>query len=79
MDQTRGLTVKSGSSIPVQFTVSREIPGTYSVYVNGVSAGSFSVSDNLGNNIVLVLSSLCLLTALFIGILMMLRRRQNPY
>lgn len=78
-DQNYGVTVNSGKSIKLQFAVSREQPGTYSVYVNGVSAGSFSVSDNLGSNIVLVLSSICLLTALFIGIFMILRRRQNPY
>ncbi|MFA5079562.1 MAG: CARDB domain-containing protein, partial [Dehalococcoidia bacterium] len=78
-DQSYGVSVNSGKSTRLQFAISREMPGTYSVYVNGVSAGSFSVSDNLGNNIVLMLSSLCLLTALFLGILMTLRRRQNPY
>ncbi|MFA7247321.1 MAG: hypothetical protein WC169_09140, partial [Dehalococcoidia bacterium] len=78
-DQSYGVSVNSGKSTRVEFAVSREMPGTYSVYVNGMSAGSFSVSDNLGNNIVLVLSSLCLLAALFIGVLMILRRRQNPY
>jgi len=78
-DQSYGVSVNSGKSTRVEFAVSREIPGTYSVYVNGVSAGSFNVSDNLGNNIVLVLSSLCLLAALFIGMLMILRRRQRQY
>jgi len=67
----------SGQSRTLTFDVSRSEPGTYQVYVNGTSAGSFKISDNFGNNVILVISSLCLLGALFIAILMALRRKQS--
>ena len=67
----------SGQSRTLYFDVSRSEPGTYQVYVNGTAAGIFKVSDNFGSNAVLAISSLCLLGALFIAILMVLRRRQS--
>ena len=67
----------SGQSRTLSFDVSRSEPGAYQVYVNGTAAGVFTVSDNFGNNAILVISTLCLLGALFIGILMILRRRQS--
>jgi uncharacterized repeat protein (TIGR01451 family) len=75
----QGLTLASGQSRTLTFDVSRSEPGTYQVYVNGTSAGSFKVSDNSGSNAILIMSTLCLLGALFIGILMVLRRRQSQY
>jgi len=78
-DSGRGVTLASGQSRTLTFDVSRAEPGTYQVYVNGTPAGSFTVSDSFGSNIILVGSSLCLLGALFIAILMVLRRRQSQF
>jgi uncharacterized repeat protein (TIGR01451 family) len=77
VESVQGITVNSGGSTKLTVNVSRSEPGEYNVYVDGVPAGSFMVSDKLGNNAILVISSLCLLGALFIGFLMILRRRQN--
>jgi subtilase family serine protease len=74
-----GVTLASGQSRTLTFDVSRSEPGAYQVYVNGTPAGSFEVNDNSSNNAVLIMSTLCLLGALFIGILLALRRRQNQY
>jgi len=47
--ESKGVTVASGQTAPVHFNVSRNEPGTYDVYVNGVPAGSFTV-DVFTNN-----------------------------
>lgn len=49
--ESKGVTVAGGQTTPVHFYVSRNEPGTYSVFVNSVPAGSFSVdmfTDNDG-------------------------------
>ena len=75
----QGVILESGQSRTLSFDVSRAEPGAYQVYVNGTSAGTFKVSDNLGGNAIILVSSLCLLGALLIAILMVLRRRQSQY
>ena len=47
----QGVTLSSGSSTPVKFTVSRNEPGTYSVYVGSIPAGSFVVDRFADPNI----------------------------
>jgi hypothetical protein len=78
-EPAQGVVLASGQSRTLSFDVSRTEPGAYQVYVNGTPAGSFTVSDSSGSNAILVISSLCLLGALFIAILMLLRRRQDQY
>jgi len=78
-EAAQGVSLASGQSRAVSFDIVKAEPGQYQVYVNGTSAGSFTVSDNFGNNAILVISTLCLLGALFIAILMLLRRRQDQY
>jgi hypothetical protein len=73
----QGVILAGGQSRTLTFYVARSEPGTYLVYVNGTSAGSFTVSDNSGGNAILVISSLCLLGALFIAIVMLMRRKQS--
>ncbi|MBN1375131.1 MAG: hypothetical protein JXA01_03125 [Dehalococcoidia bacterium] len=45
----KGITLTEGQTSSVHFQVSRNVPGTYDVYVNSVSAGSFTV-DQFANN-----------------------------
>ena len=78
-EPAQAVMLASGQSRTLSFDVSRSEPGAYQVYVNGTAAGVFTVSDNFGNNAILVISTLCLLGALFIGILMILRRRQSYF
>ncbi|MGD0857601.1 MAG: CARDB domain-containing protein, partial [Dehalococcoidia bacterium] len=76
MENSQGVTVNSGSSTPVTFTISRNEPGTYSVYVGGASAGSFTVDQFADPNIILYISGALLIFAFIIGLLFILRRRQ---
>ncbi|MGD0855571.1 MAG: SBBP repeat-containing protein [Dehalococcoidia bacterium] len=76
LENSQGITVNSGSSTPVTFTVTRNEPGTYSVYVGGASAGSFTVDQFADPNIILYISGALLIFAFIIGVLFILRRRR---
>jgi len=73
-ETSQGVTVTSGTTTPVTFTVSRNEPGTYSVYVGGTEAGSFTV-DEFTPNTVLFISGALVFFALIIGVIFMTRRR----
>jgi len=75
-EASQGVNVNSGSTLPVSFNVSRNQPGTYSVYVGSVSAGSFTVDEITDPNIILYISLTLILITLAGGILFMHRRRQ---
>jgi hypothetical protein len=76
---SKGVAVSSGSLATVIFTVSRNEPGTYSVYVGGVSAGSFTVDEMANPNIILYISIALIFMALVVGMAIMLRRKQTGY
>ena len=52
----QGVTLSSGSRTPVKFTVSRDEPGTYSVYVGSIPAGTFEVDQFADPNLILYIS-----------------------
>jgi len=74
-ETSKGVTVNSGSDLPLSFTISRNEPGTYAVYVGGVSAGSFTVTSD-ESNIILYISFAMIFIALVVGMLFLLRRKQ---
>ncbi|MCX6006039.1 MAG: hypothetical protein NTZ34_02110, partial [Chloroflexi bacterium] len=74
LENSQGVTVNSGSSTPVTFNVSRNEPGTYSVYVGGTNAGSFTV-DQFTPETILIISGALVLFALILGIVYTIRRR----
>ncbi len=74
-ESSQGVTVSSGGSTPLTFTVSRNEPGTYTVYVGGTSAGSFTV-DQFADGTILFISGAMILFALVIGVIFVTRRRQ---
>jgi hypothetical protein len=76
---SKGVAVNSGSLVPVSFTVSRNEPGTYSVYVGGVSAGSFTVDEMADPDIILYISMALIFIALMAGMAIMLGRKQTRY
>jgi len=76
VESTQGVTVNSGNSSQLTFSVSRSEPGDYSVYVDGVPAGSFKVELVKESDIVLMFSITLLAIAFMLG-LFMLRRRQR--
>ena len=73
----QGVTVNSGGNMPVTFIISRNEPGTYSVYVGGAQAGSFTVDQFADPNMVLYISSALLIFAFILGVIYMTRRRQT--
>jgi hypothetical protein len=74
-ESSQGVTVTSGSNTPLTFTVSRNEPGTYSVYVGGTSAGSFTV-DWFADSTILIISGAAILFAFAIGAIFVTRRKQ---
>jgi len=74
---SKGITVNSGSNTPVSFTVIRNEPGTYTVYVGGVSAGSFTVDGSAGPDIILYASIALILCALITGVFYLRKRQQE--
>jgi hypothetical protein len=73
--ESRGVAVSSGQAAPVHFTVSRNEPGTYAVYVNGVSAGSFIV-DVFANNDTLIYGVIALFALAIAAVLGMISRKR---
>jgi Tol biopolymer transport system component len=73
----QGITLSSGTSTPVKFTVSRDEPGTYSVYVGSIPAGTFTVDTFADPNIILYISGALILFALAGGVIFMATRRRQ--
>jgi len=74
--ESKGITLSSGESTQVHFSVSQNDPGTYSVYVNGVPAGNMTV-DLFTNNDILIYSVIALFTIGIIGVLYLVVRRRT--
>ncbi len=70
----QGVTVNSGGSTQVSFDVTRSEPGTYTVYVGGTNAGSFTV-DQFTPDTILYISGALVFFALVIGVIVMTRRK----
>jgi hypothetical protein len=70
------VTVPKGSSVPVKFTVIKDEPGTYTVYVEGITAGSFTVNDWVNPDKILFISSGLLFCALLVGLYIAWRRQR---
>lgn len=77
VETTQGVTVNSGSSTQLTFSISRNEPGDYSVYVDGVPAGSFKVDDLADSNIILIISGALILIALVLGAIYFVGRRPS--
>jgi len=77
VETTQGITVNSGGSSKLTFNVSRSEPGDYSVYVDGVPAGSFKVELFSATDGILVFSAALVGLAFLIGMVMLWRRRQR--
>jgi uncharacterized membrane protein len=73
--ESKGITLSSGESAQVHFSVSQNDPGTYSIYVNGVPAGSITV-DLFTNNDILIYSIIALFSIGIIGVLYLVFKRR---
>ncbi|MGA2157606.1 MAG: choice-of-anchor U domain-containing protein [Dehalococcoidia bacterium] len=70
------VTVVKGGSTPVKFTIVKDEPGTYTVYVGGITAGSFTVNDWVNPDKILFISSGLLFCALLVGLYIAWRRQR---
>ncbi|MGA2159141.1 MAG: SBBP repeat-containing protein [Dehalococcoidia bacterium] len=71
----QGVTLSGGGNTPIKFTVSRDEPGSYSVYVGSLPAGTFEVDRLADPNLILYISGALLLFALAGGVIFMMMRR----
>jgi hypothetical protein len=74
--ESKGIALSSGQSTTMNFSVSRNDPGTYTVLVNGVPAGSFTV-DLFTNNDALIYGIIALFTIGIIGVLYLVIKRRT--
>lgn len=74
-ESTRSITVNSGGSTQLIFNVSRSEQGDYSVYVDGVPAGSFKVELLTESDIILIFSAASVGLAFILGMVMLWRRQ----
>ncbi len=77
VETTQAVTVNSGSSSKLAFNISRSEPGDYSVYVDGVPAGSFKVEMVTDNDCLLMFSVVMVAFALIVGMIMLWRRQRR--
>lgn len=70
----QGVSVNSGSTSQVSFDISRNEPGTYTVYVGGTNAGSFTV-DQFTPDTMLYISGALIFFAFILGVIWMSRRK----
>ena len=73
-EESKGVNVAAGQSTPVTFTLSQSEPGTYNVYVNSVSAGSFTV-DLFKDNTTLIYVIIAVITLAIVGVLFFIVRK----
>ena len=73
-EESKGVNLSSGQTMPTSFTVMRDEPGTYNVYVNNVAAGSFTV-DIFNNNDALIYGLIALITLAIIAVLYFLVKK----
>ncbi|MCX6005480.1 MAG: hypothetical protein NT082_07410, partial [Chloroflexi bacterium] len=76
-ESSQGITVESGHNVPVTFTVFRNEPGAYDVYVGGVQAGSFKVELFRESDTILIFSITMLAMAFMVGMVMLSRRQRT--
>ncbi len=74
--ESKGITLSSGESTTMHFSVSRNDPGTYTAYVNSIPAGSFTV-DQFKNNDALIYGVIALFIIGIAGIVFLLVRKKT--
>ena len=75
-EESKGVTLASGESTTVHFSVSRSDPGTYTVNVNNIPAGSFTV-DQFKNNDMLIYGVIALFILGIAAIVFLLIRKRT--
>jgi len=79
VETTQGVAVNSGGSAKLAFNVSRSEPGDYTVYVDGVPAGSFKVELVTGNDALFILLAVLIGITFVFGLVTLWRRQRTGY
>ena len=77
-EASQGVSLGSGQSRTLSFSVSRSDPGTYDVTVNNMPAGSFTV-DVFNNNDALIYVIIGIITLAIVAVLVFIARRPAHY
>ncbi len=75
-EESKGVNLASGQAAPVTFSVSRNEPGTYNVYVNSVPAGSFTV-DMFKDNEALIYGIMAVVALAIVAVLFFVVRKPS--
>ncbi len=76
VEAQQAVTVNSGGASAVTFDITRNEPGTYSVYVGGTSAGSYKVEAFSESDFILISSIVLVGLAFVLGVIMLWRRQR---
>ena len=77
VETEQGVVVNSGGTSKLTFDVSLSEPGDYSVYVDGVPAGSFKVELFRESDAILIFSAVLVALAFLIGMVLLWRRQRR--
>ncbi|MDD5494762.1 MAG: hypothetical protein PHG36_08870, partial [Dehalococcoidia bacterium] len=75
VESVQGVTVAGGKAKSLSFTIARNQPGTYMVYIGGYPAGSFVVEEYVDPDIILFISLGMIFTSFILSIVYIRRRR----
>jgi hypothetical protein len=78
IESVQGVTLQKGQKTSITFTVVRDQPGTYTIYVGGVPAGSFKVENNL-HDLFLIIGLSMITLSLVLGVIYAWRKRWQNY
>jgi len=79
VEAEQGVSVNSGGSSRLTFNVSRNEPGDYNVYVDGVLAGNFKVELFRESDAILIFSTTLVALAFLLGMVILWRRKTAGY
>jgi len=77
VETTQGVNVNGGGTSKLTFNVSRSEPGDYTVFVDGIPAGSFKVEMVTGPDAILIFSAILVALAFIAGMVMLWRRQRT--
>lgn len=76
-ESSKSIQVAAGDNEQITFNISRDTPGMYSIYVGGVSAGSFVVERPGVDLIIAYLSTAMLILVLALGVIFLMKRKSS--
>lgn len=79
VESTQLVSLVSGGTKPVSFTYITDTPGEYTIRVNNEPAGILNVEQYIDPNLVLLISMVCVLSSLLLGLRIIWKRRQETY